>query len=80
MTTDSTPSMRHFTTEAFGAGDRIAACHDVYGRTIAKIDLQPAASDEIMIKAKLRSLPGLGLVSMAGGLLVRRSLKRAPPA
>ena len=42
MTTDSTPSMRHFTTEAFGAGDRIAACHDVYGRTIAKIDLQPA--------------------------------------
>jgi AraC-like DNA-binding protein len=57
--------MRHFTTEAFGAGDRVAACHDVYGRAIAKIDLQPAAGDEIMIKAKLRSLPGLGLVSMA---------------
>lgn len=63
MTTEPQSALRHFSTSAFGPRDRIAACHEVYGRAIAKIDLEPQA-DEIMIDAKLRSLPGLGLVSM----------------
>jgi AraC-like DNA-binding protein len=54
-----------FTTDAFGPGERKAAWHDVYGRTIAKIDLDPPADREFMIRAALRDLPGLGLVSMA---------------
>jgi AraC-like DNA-binding protein len=64
VTTESKSALRHFTTKAFGPRDRIAACHEVYGRTIAKIDLTPATDDELMIDAKLRSLPGLGLISM----------------
>jgi AraC-like DNA-binding protein len=55
----------HFTTDVFGPGEKKAAWHEVYGRTIAKIDLDPPADSEFMIKAALRDLPGLGLVSMA---------------
>jgi AraC-like DNA-binding protein len=55
----------HFTTDVFGHGERKAAWHDVYGRTIAKIDLESPSDSEFMIRAELRSLPGLGLVSMA---------------
>jgi AraC-like DNA-binding protein len=64
MTTEPKSALRHFTTNAFGPRERIEACHEVYGRSIAKIDLQPQAGDELMIDAKFRSLPGLGLVSM----------------
>jgi AraC-like DNA-binding protein len=40
------------------------AWHEAYGRTIAKIDLDPPADGDFMIAAALRDLPGLGVVSM----------------
>ena len=64
MMTEPGSAMRHFTTTAFRPADKVAACHEVYGRAIAKIDLEPPAGDDLMIEAKLRSLPGLGLISM----------------
>src|SRR5262245_48669570 len=64
MTTEPQAPLRHFSTKVFGPRDKIAACHDVYGRTIAKIDLKPPDDGELMIEATLRSLPGLGMVSM----------------
>ena len=64
MTTESRSALLHFTTEGFGPREKIAAWHEVYGRTIAKIDLEPPADGEFMINASLRNLPGLGLVSM----------------
>lgn len=54
---------RHFSTNAFGPRDRIAACHEIYGRALAKIDLEIADDNELMFEAKQRSLPGLGIVS-----------------
>jgi AraC-like DNA-binding protein len=54
----------HFTTEGFGPREKIAAWHEVYGRTIAKVDLKPPVDGAFMINAALRNLPGLGLVSM----------------
>jgi AraC-like DNA-binding protein len=65
VTTESRSALLHFTTDVFGPGEKKAAWHEVYGRTIAKIDLDPPADSEFMIKAALRDLPGLGLVSMA---------------
>jgi hypothetical protein len=62
--TEARSAMRHFTTTAFGPAEKVAACHEVYGRTIAKIDLEPADDHDLMVDAKLRSRPGLGLVSM----------------
>ena len=64
MTTEPKSALRHFTAEAFGPRERIAACHEVYGRAFAKIDLDVPSDGELMIEAKLRSLPGLALVSM----------------
>ena len=68
--------MLHFTTEAFGPAEKKAAWHDVYGRTIAKIDLDPPADREFMIEAALRDLPGLGLASMASTELRFHKTKR----
>jgi AraC-like DNA-binding protein len=65
VTTEPKSALRDFTTEAYGPRDRIAACHDVYGRAFAKIDLDVPSDGELMIEAKLRNLPGLALVSMA---------------
>jgi AraC-like DNA-binding protein len=64
VTTEPRSALRHFTTEAFGPRERIAACHEIYGRTIAKINLEHPAGDGLVIDAKLRNLPGLGLVSV----------------
>jgi AraC-like DNA-binding protein len=64
MTTGSQPASLHFTTDAFGPGEKVAAWHEVYGRTIARIDVESPADREFMIKADLRELPGLGLALM----------------
>jgi AraC-like DNA-binding protein len=64
VTTGSRSALQHFTTDAFRPGDRIVAWHETYGRTIAKVDLEPPAGNDLMIAAALRDLPGLGLVSM----------------
>lgn len=63
--TESQSALLHFTTAAFGPGEKKTAWHDVYGRTIAKVDLEPPRNGELMVEARLRNLPGLGLVSMA---------------
>lgn len=42
--------------------DRVMAWHEVYGSTVAKIELEaPPADTDFMISATLRSLPGLGI-------------------
>ncbi|MGB9368738.1 MAG: AraC family transcriptional regulator [Xanthobacteraceae bacterium] len=61
---ESNSAALHFTTRAFGPGEKKAAWHEVYGRTIAKVDLEPRGDGDLMIEAALRTLPGLGLVSM----------------
>lgn len=62
MTASQSPSL-HFTTQAFSPADRVVAWHEVYGRTIAKIDVDPPSGD-FMIAAELRDLPGLGIATM----------------
>ena len=64
MTIGPQSALIHFSTDAFELGEKIAAWHEVYGRTIAKVDLRPPADREFMANAALRNLPGLGLVSM----------------
>ena len=66
MTTESQSALLHFTTDAFGPGEKKAACCEVYGRTIAKVDLEPPEGDGFKIEAALRNLPGLRLISVMG--------------
>ena len=51
MTTEAHSASVHFTTDAFGPGDKVAAWHEIYGRMIAKIDLEPPADNEFMVAA-----------------------------
>ena len=64
MTTYVHSAWGHFTTEGFEPGEKVAAWHEIYGRTIAKVDLEPPADDEFMVAAALCNLPGLGLASV----------------
>lgn len=54
----------HFTTQALRPADRVVAWHEVYGRTIAKVDLDPPSGSDFMVAAALRDLPGLGIAAM----------------
>lgn len=63
VTASPSPSLQ-FTTQAFRPAERIAAWHEVYGRTIAKVDLDPPSRSDFMVAAALRDLPGLGIAAM----------------
>jgi AraC-like DNA-binding protein len=65
VTAEAHSARTHFTTDAFGPGEKVAAWHDIYGRTIAKVDLEPPSGGEFMVAATLHHLPGLGLASIA---------------
>jgi AraC-like DNA-binding protein len=64
VTPQSHPAPIHFTTEVFQPGEKIAAWREIYGRAIAKFELEPVADEEPMVEAKVRSLPGLALASI----------------
>lgn len=59
------PQTLRFSTESFAPSERVAVWRDLYGKTIARLDIDPLNDDALMAEASLRSLPGLGLVSMA---------------
>src|SRR5262245_13812319 len=50
-------------TDDFARSDRIPFFVDVFGRIIARFDLQPLGDRPFFVKAMLRSLPGLKIVS-----------------
>lgn len=64
MTAEAPSARMHFTTDAFGPGEKMAAWHEIYGRTIARVDLKPQSSGEFMVAAGLRQLPGLGIAAI----------------
>jgi AraC-like DNA-binding protein len=55
---------QRFSTTACAPRERVPVWRELYGRTIAKLDFEPLADGDLMAEAELRSLPGLGLVSM----------------
>lgn len=65
MTNASQPAVFHFTTDAFGLRERIVVWHELFGRTIAKVDVDGPAADDFMISGVIRGLPGLGVASVA---------------
>lgn len=64
MTTEVHSAWIRFTTDGFEPGEKVAAWHELYGKTIAKVDLESPAHGEFMVAATLRNLPGLGLASV----------------
>jgi AraC-like DNA-binding protein len=64
MTAVLPASTQRFSTAAFEPRERVAVWRELYGRTIARLDIEPPADGEMMVDATLRKLPGLELVSM----------------
>ena len=58
-------SSLQFTTDAFAPGEKIAAWRDTYGHTVTRLEFEPLADTPFSITASLRSLPGLGVATMA---------------
>jgi AraC-like DNA-binding protein len=57
------PTQR-FSTADCAPRERVPAWRELYGRTIARLEIEPLADGELMAEAELRNLAGLGLVSM----------------
>jgi AraC-like DNA-binding protein len=55
---------QRFSTTACVPRERVPVWRELYGRTIARLDFEPLADGDLMAEAELRSLSGLGLVSM----------------
>jgi AraC-like DNA-binding protein len=62
-------SSSRFSTEDFAPGERVAVWRETYGRTVAKLDLEPLSEEPFKADAKLHAFNGLGLVTMATGKL-----------
>jgi hypothetical protein len=50
-------STQRFSTAAFEPRERVAGCRELYGRTIARLDIAPPADGELMVEATLRKHP-----------------------
>jgi AraC-like DNA-binding protein len=66
-----------FSTDAYAPQDRVAAWHDIYGRTLLKLDIEPIETAAFHADVVLRKLPGLGMVvGSRSAAIYRRSRER----
>jgi len=56
---------QHFSTAAFAPRDRMSVWRDLFGLTIARLELEPAPDRPLNAEATLCRMPGLGLVTMS---------------
>src|SRR5262245_16093326 len=53
-----------FSTDAYAPRERVAAWCDLFGSTIAKLEMEPLCEGELKADATLRKFTGFGLVTM----------------
>ena len=71
----TTAPIARISTAAFAMRERIPVWREMFGRTIARLDFEPLSTGPFAAQATLRTLPGMGLVSMTS-----RDLRfRKPP-
>jgi AraC-like DNA-binding protein len=58
-----------FSTDAFAPRERVAAWCDLFGHTIAKLEMEPLSEGELKADATLRKYSGFGLVTMTSAEL-----------
>ena len=59
----------HFSTDAYAPHERVAAWCDLFGRTIAKLEMEPPREGELKADATLRKFSGFSLVTITSGEL-----------
>ena len=50
-----------FSTADYAPHERLDAWREIYGRTLAKVDVEPLSSDQFLTEATLRRMPGLAV-------------------
>src|SRR6266478_5236674 len=50
-----------FSTADYAPHERLDAWREIYGRTLAKVDVEPLPSDQFLTEATLRRMPGLAV-------------------
>ena len=66
----------HFSTDAYAPHERVAAWCDLFGRTIAKLEMEPPCEGELKADATLHKFSGFSLVTMTSGELGFRGANR----
>jgi hypothetical protein len=67
----STPSIEaskgstvtRFSTADYAPRDRLAAWHDIFGKTLVKLDIEPLETEAFHADVRIRSLPGLRIMA-----------------
>jgi AraC-like DNA-binding protein len=69
------PVFSSFSATDWAERDRFEAIREIYGRTIARMDLEPVGDDPLAVDAMLQVLPGLGIARMN---CTKAELRRTP--
>src|SRR4051794_41273758 len=52
-----------FSTDTFAPGERLTAWHEIYGKSLLKVDIEPLERDNLHADVLVRKLPGLGVMA-----------------
>jgi AraC-like DNA-binding protein len=52
-----------FSTDTFAPHERLTAWHEIYGKSLLKVDIEPLERDNVHTDVLVRKLPGLGIMA-----------------
>jgi AraC-like DNA-binding protein len=61
-----------FSTDTFAPGERLTAWHEIYGKSLLKVDIEPLERDNLHTDVLVRKLPGLGVMAGSRSAAVYR--------
>ena len=61
-----------FSTDTFAPRERLAAWHEIYGKSLLKVEIEPLERDKIHTDVLVRKLPGLGVMAGSRSAAVYR--------
>jgi AraC-like DNA-binding protein len=61
-----------FSTDQFAGRDQVCAWREIIGRSVCKVEIEPASVDGFASQARIRALPGLGVISATASALTYR--------
>src|ERR1044072_2313514 len=65
-----------FSTDTFAPGERLDAWHEIYGKSLLKVDIEPLERNNLPTDVLIRKLPGLGVMAGSRSAAVYRRSPR----
>ena len=74
VASDTRATTLRFSTDTFAPRDRLAAWHEIYGKSLLKLDIEPLEDENFHTDVLIRKLPGVGvMVGSRSAAIYRRS-------